>query len=66
MDSVEDHQDGKIARHGEPIARLIRHEKQSDRGFDLNSFLATVIEQSIHTGADAASLLEALRSGARY
>ncbi len=52
LDTVESGEDVEITR---PAA-----------GFDLEAFLAATTAQPLHTGSDAATLLQVLREGARY
>ena len=65
LDAVESGEDVEITRRGVPVARLTRAERPA-AGFDLDAFLASTTEQPLHTGSDAAALLEELREGARY
>ena len=66
LDAVESGEDVQITRRGVPVARLTRAGERPTAGFDLDTFLAATTEQPLHTGSDAAALLQELREGARY
>ena len=66
LDAVESGEDVEITRRGVPVARLTRAAERPAAGFDLDAFLATTTAQPLHTGSDAAALLDDLRAGARY
>ena len=66
LDAVEAGEDVEITRRGVPVARLTRAADRSAAGFDLGAFLAATTAQPLHTGSDAAALLQDLRAGARY